>query len=401
MELIGQEASLISESAACRHINVANLIEEGRWGGPQKRITQVAFYLQAHGVKTVVLLPRRESDRFRKELEEVEIDYKLLPLHRLGRGWKILSVYALTFLTDIYAIWRTLRTEHYDLLHVSGGVWQFKGPIAGWLAGVPVIWHLNDSQMPNSLVRLFRLLGGLADVFFVSANRVGHFYLKDTRFDRMPCYLVPPPVITDVCDPNVVEIDEQIAGYPFPRIVTVCNINPVKGLEILIDAASKLKGCINQFSVIIVGPVPDSQNRYRAQLDHLIREYRLEGFVHFVGAHLHVERALKAADIYVCSSHSESGPMSLWEAMSMGCAVVSTNVGDVVEYVDNGYNGFVVPVADAESMADRIQKLVQNEVLRKLFGERARMVARRQLDVHVIAEKTAAAYREISEKHCG
>ena len=79
----------------------------------------------------------------------------------------------------------------------------------------------------------------------------------------------------------------------------------------------------------------------------------------------------------------------------MGCAIVSTDGGDVSEYIKSGENGFVVPVGDAQAMADAITRLAADAVLCKEFGLRAREVACRELDISVIAEKTACAYRAI------
>lgn len=375
-----------------RPLRIANIIEEGRWGGPQKRITLVSHALRQHAVETVVLFPERESERFRQELDKVTVAWKALPLHRLGRGWKTLAIYALTFITDVLAIWLELRRGHYDAVHVSGGAWQFKGAIAGRLAGTLVIWHLNDTQMPRLVEVLFKTIGKLADAFFVSANRVRHYYIAGTMLENIPVYLVPPPVVTVQYSSAVAAQDAQIAALAAPRIVTVANINPVKGLQTLIDAAALLKERLDEFSVVIVGPVFSTQRVYHEELLKQIKDACLEMKVHFVGAREDVPSVMNCADVYVCASFAESGPMTVWEAMSMGCAIVSTDVGDVAEYIKSGENGFIVPVGDAQAMADAIAELAADPELRRQFGLRARDVACQELDISVIAEKTASAY---------
>ena len=55
---------------------------------------------------------------------------------------------------------------------------------------------------------------------------------------------------------------------------------------------------------------------------------------------------LSIFDVFLCTSVSESGPMTLWEAMSMQKAVVSTDVGDVKDYLSSGKSGEVVSVGD-------------------------------------------------------
>lgn len=379
-------------------LKVANLIEEGRWGGPQKRIVLVASGLKEHSIDTTVLLPIAGSAGFCLKLDDTEVNWKALSLRRLGRSWLDLLGFALTLPGDIYRIWRQLMSGDYDLLHVSGGAWQFKGPIAAKLAGIPVIWHLNDTQMPRLVIVFFRLTGHIANAFIISANRVGQYYLDGTSLEQIPTYLVPPPVVTHDLSYELVVADDYVKKLASPRIVAVGNINRIKGLEILLAAASILKGRLENFSISIVGSVPSTQHRYFSMLEEEVRRLGLTSYVNFVGERSHVESVLKCADIFVCSSYSESGPMSVWEAMSMSCAIVSTDVGDVAHYVEDGYSGFVVPVGDPQAMAEAIIKLANNPELRQLFGKRAREVACKELDVNIIAAKTAAAYRSVIEK---
>ena len=378
-----------------RPLRVANIIEEGRWAGPQKRITLVSSALKQHAVETVVLLPKWESAHFREELDKAGVASKALSLHRLGRGWKTLAIYALTFFTDVFAIWRVLRRGHFDAIHVSGGAWQFKGVIAGRLACTPVIWHLNDTQMPSLLVALFRKIGKLANGFIVAAKRVRYYYIDGTTLDNIPVFLVPAPVVTALYSPSVAARDEQIFALETPRIVTVANVNPTKGLQTLIDAVASLSEKLVGFSIIIVGPVYSSQASHFEQLQSRIKTAHLDNNVHFVGVKEDIPSVLSYADVYVCASIAEASPMAVWEAMSMGCAIVSTDVGDVAEYIENGKNGLVVPVGDAQAMADAIARLAADAELRCQFGQRAREVACRELDISVIAEKTASAYRVI------
>ena len=374
---------------------IANIIEDGRWAGPQKRITLVSSALKKHRVETIVLLPNQESDQFRQELDSVSVVWKALPLHRLGRGWKTLALYLITFIPDVWSIFRELRRGQFDAVHVSGGVWQIKGVLAGRLAAVPVIWHLNDTMKAASLVVLFSLLGRLANGFFVAANRVKVCYLDGTSLSKVPFRLIPAPVNTIAYCAQSVLSDETISALPFPRIVTVGNVGPLKGLETLIDAAALLLGKRTEFSVVVAGPIYSSQVWYHEQLLTRIRQGCLNEKFHFVGAQENIPSVLKCADVYVCSSTAEASPMAVWEAMSMACAIVSTDVGDVAEYIRHGESGLIVPVGDAQAMADAITLLASDAELRLRLGHRAREIACRELDIEIIAGKTAAGYAAI------
>lgn len=380
-------------------MHIANIIEEGRWGGPQKRITMVASALKNHAIDTTVLLPTLDSERFRRALDSANINWKALSIHRLGRGSRTLFVYILTFIFDTYLIWYELHKGGYDLIHVSGGVSQFKGVIAGRLAGIPVVWHLNDTQMPRSLVLLFNILSSFANAFIVTANRVRDYYLNNHKFNNIDIFTVQAPVDVHKYCRDRVRTNKLINTVKGIKIVTVTNINPVKGLETLITSISLLKKDINELHLYIAGSVHRSQKSYYTKLNGIIKELGVKSNITFLGQQDDIPSILAACDIFVCSSIAESGPMSVWEAMSMGCAIVSTNVGDVDQYIKNGENGFIVSVGDANDMAVAILKLAKDEELRQVFGEKARDVACRELDISIITEKTARVYFTVFSRY--
>lgn len=379
-----------------QNFRVANIIEEGKLGGPQVRITMVASALKNMGVETVVFFPKQESDRFREKLELSGVPHRTLRMHRLGRGGWTMCVFVLSFVWEVLDLHRELKFGKFDLVHISGGAWQMKGAVAGRLAGIPVLWHLNDTQMPATIVLMFRWLAKrLAAGFIVTASRVQHYYLEGTPLANKPTYMVQAPVDTTLYDPKRIAADESLYAYSRIRIVSVANINPIKGFETLIDAAALLKDMIGDYSVIIVGPVFKRQKKYFEELQSRIQSLRLEEHFFFLGQHDNIASVMRTADIFVCSSVAESGPMTVWEAMSMECAVISTDVGDVAQYIKNGENGYIVPVGDAVSMAHFIARLAVNSGLRKKFGRKAREIAISELDIKQCARRHRDAYMHI------
>lgn len=379
-------------------LNVANVIEEGRWGGPQKRICLVAKALKDFGVETTVLLPNADSRQFQENLENDGIIYKTLPLHRLGKKIIPFLTYILFFPLEILLLRKELLAGEYDLVHASGGAWQIKAPIAAKLARIPLVWHLNDTSMPGILVWLFRRLGKLSSAFFSASRRTREYYLSFREFKNYPCYLVPAPVDTAELNPQKTLPDNTVIQYPSPIIVTLCNINPVKDLETLIEAAGLLRKTLASFSVLVVGKDPGTQKDYFAKLKNMVAEKELEDIVHFTGSRKDIPSVLKAADLYVCSSYAESSPLAVWEAMAMELPVVSTDVGDVAHYLNDGQNGIIVPVGKSQALADALKVMIKDPDVAKQMGISGRQTAIRELDTAVIAGITAQAYREITEK---
>ena len=98
---------------------------------------------------------------------------------------------------------------------------------------------------------------------------------------------------------------------------------------------------------------------------------------------------MKEASIYVLSSVFEGFPLVLIEAMSVGLPVVSyscpTGPKDIVE---DGKNGFLVPVNDEMKMAEKICTLIEDENLRKMMGKEAFLSSKKykiEVDKRIVA----------------
>ena len=375
---------------------VENIIEEGRWGGPQKRIVLVAKALRKSGVETVVIFPRTDSAQLKKALGDNGISFEVMSLARRGRTALTGLKYFLSFVPDVLRIYRCLRERQFDLAHVSGGASHIKGALAARWAGIPTIWHLNDTMMPRSVAWGFSVLAPrLANAFFVAARRCQTVYLNSLRLKSIPCYLVPAPVDTRSGSHLTNSPDARILNMVGIKILSVANINPTKGIETLISAAAILHKAGHAFTVAVVGPVLSNQTGYFSTLKRQVLQAGLAERVVFLGGVKDPSTCMEATDIYVCSSIAEASPMTVWEAMAKSKPVVSTDVGDVAVYVRSGVSGYIVPVRDPTALADAISLLVTNAKARLEFGKRARAVVETRLDLSIIAKATVDGYRQV------
>jgi D-inositol-3-phosphate glycosyltransferase len=181
-------------------------------------------------------------------------------------------------------------------------------------------------------------------------------------------------------------------GLEDERIVLfVGRIEPLKGIDILINAAAMLDSDVD-CSVLIVG----GDESTKTQVSKLRELAKLRGIGHrvaFTGAVDHEKLPLyySAADICVVPSHYESFGLVAVEAMASGLPVVASRVGGLIGTVRDGETGYLVPWLCPEPFAERIELLLDNEPLRRNLGEAAREevaryrwenVAARVLDVY-------------------
>ena len=95
---------------------------------------------------------------------------------------------------------RYLIAEKFDLVHVSGGSWQYKGYIAGKIAGIKIVWELNDSKTPIIFWLLYTLLSSLCDGFIYASNRTCEYYDRYT-LNKIKKFIIQSPVDTMQFDP--------------------------------------------------------------------------------------------------------------------------------------------------------------------------------------------------------
>ncbi len=118
------------------------------------------------------------------------------------------------------------------------------------------------------------------------------------------------------------------------------------------------------FTYYIVGYGP-LEKEVRSLAKNLKIEKRIKIFINPPD----VAEILKESDIFLSTSLFEGVSNSIMEAMVQGLPVVATNVGDNNYLIKDGYNGFLVPCKDVNSIVDRLEYLSESEEARKEFGK--------------------------------
>ena len=378
-----------------RTMRVCNVDEEGRFGGPERRIVQIAKALKSLGIETCVVFPQMESELFQAYIIENGIEFIRVDITRLSKQKKVLLRYVTRFILEIYKLARIFRKEKFDLVHVNGS-YQFKVAIAAKLSGSPVIWHLNDTYAPSLLKRVFSIVArACADGYIVAGQRVQEYYLSGTKMELLPRAEIHAPVNLDVFDPAGFK-QETKDSVSVLRVGTVSSVNPAKGLEYFVEVVAGLLAVYPKIEFVVAGSILESQKKY---YDSIMKKMSSLGLtsdnVRFVGLIEDVPAFISQLDICVFTSVTEASPTSVWEAMAMAKPVVTTDAGSVRQYIEQGVSGFVVPVGDVDQLVTYTGTLIENEGLRESMGIAARRVAEHNLSTAAAAQQHASIYRQI------
>ncbi|MGC9444032.1 MAG: glycosyltransferase family 4 protein [Candidatus Methanospirareceae archaeon] len=154
------------------------------------------------------------------------------------------------------------------------------------------------------------------------------------------------------------------------KLLTVANITPLKGLDMLIEALARLSDPAMTLDIVGDGY---RDPLYSQRLKASVARSGLETRVRFHGQQPpdKLARFYADADIFVLPSHCEAFGIVVAEAMAFGLPIVATRCGGILELVTDGENGFLVPPTDSASLAAAIETLAADPALRARCGRRS------------------------------
>ena len=211
---------------------------------------------------------------------------------------------------------------------------------------------------------------------------------------------VEPDRITTVRDGFVADEFSMAAGFHNLRkeagipdeavvVATVAALAPHKAHSVLLKAAHCVMKKHPHVRFLLAG-----EGEMRPEIERDIRNLGLENSVVLLGFVKDIGSVYRTADIFAISSREEGLCSSILDAMYFNLPIVATNAGGIPELVQDGVNGFIVPVSDHLSFAERLNVLIEHEKLRKRMGVRSTSVLERNSMTFTIS-KTLEVYREI------
>ena len=146
------------------------------------------------------------------------------------------------------------------------------------------------------------------------------------------------------------------------------------------------------YELTIIGGGPEKEVLEAALRPHIDR-----GCVRFTGimAHAQIGKALIDQDVFLMTSEFEGLPNALLEAMAYGCVPVATDIrSGIHEVIENGEEGFIVPVGRTDAFADRLMLLAEDPIKR----EKMAMKAYERVKGEFSLEAMTYAYLHLFEK---
>ena len=109
---------------------------------------------------------------------------------------------------------------------------------------------------------------------------------------------------------------------------------------------------------------------------------------------------MRRCGLFVLPSHTEGFPNVVAEAMSVGTPILASAVGAIPDMLAEGA-GLTVPAHDVATLAEALQRLMCDPVLRRSMAEHAARRAREKYSTAVVTESYVGMWRELAAHRTG
>ena len=304
--------------------------------------------------------------------------------------------------------------EKYDIIHAH---YIFPTGIIGCLASIirksKLIITIHSSLEPHckSYISKKSIQYSLhkASHIITVGQSVANELIRDFLVNPSKISLVDMGVDTDLFQPVPIKKARELLGLPKEKTILICVGNLIwrKGFHFLLSSMGNYPEVFRNILTIIIGGGP-----LYATLQNLVKQYHLSEQVHFAGVmdKKKIPLWLSAADYLVHPSLDEGFGLAIVEAMSCEKIVIASPVGGVIDFLQDGVNGYFIKPwncgvrsewenwldeINVKSLAESINYVLSiPERQKKIVRKNARMTAEGH-DIHLQASKVKSLYSQI------
>lgn len=297
-------------------------------------------------------------------------------------------------------IYHAIKDLKLDILHTFTAKPNIYGTFAAKKAGIPIILNLVEglgsfyvkNTLKNILIRTimerlykraFQLSQGCV---FVNSDDPSYMIRKKIIQKEKVKIIKSVGVNTqkfsmqNYSDEEIALIKEKNNLTGKLVVLMVARAIWDKGIREYYTSATVLKQKYPYVEFLLAGGTDEGNHSCASE------EFLTSGDVEWLGHRDDIAEITAACDIYVLPSYREGLPATLMEATSMAKPIVTTNTVGCRDVVDNGVNGFLVPIKDTNELIEKIESLIKDQDLRIKMGQKGREKALCEFDVNKVIQ---------------
>lgn len=272
------------------------------------------------------------------------------------------------------------------------------GRIMGKILGIPKIISNRRGFYLNwcSLHALDQWTSRLSDAFLVQTEHARKILSQDFHLSIAKIFTIPNGIdLSEYTFPLDNTNKKEALGIPKENINITCvtTFKKGKGLVELILAFESLCKQYPKLSLLLVGDGP-----LRQELEDRVQKLSSSAHIFFLSKRTDVKEILRISDIFSLPTYSEGMSNALLEAMASRLAIVTTNILVNRELLKEDISALLVPVKDVRALANALEKLIQDPLLRKSLGDRARAKVETSFEIGKVLDRIRETYNHVLER---
>jgi L-malate glycosyltransferase len=344
---------------------------------PSRPDVELVNGLHRQGIEVDVMIPADSA--FIRRFEDRGI--RAIPAHP-GRKFSLKS---------ILLIRREIRMRKYHIIHLFNTKAIVNGSLAAIGLPVKVIayrgaagmyWYDPTAWMSHLNCRI--------DCLICNSHYVRQHMQRQLLFRPGKAVTIHKGMDPDWFK-HVIPTPRKELSIPEDALLIGCvaNVRRIKGVPFLIDATHYINPAL-PVHILLIGSGMDSESNLRC-----IGSSPLKERIHIAGYRKDVYRDIAACDIYIQPSLSESLSRSVMEAMCLGVPCIVSDIGGLLELVDNEKSGLVVERGNARAIARAVEKMADDPGLRKDFANEAIRRMKQIFSVENMVTSTRKLYEKL------
>ena len=350
-----------------------------------------------------------ESNMSNMEKELVERDLSLAEAKNVKVFTIPSLVRRLSFKNDLLAfisIYRLIKRIKPHIVHTHTSKAGWLGRLAAFLARVPIIIHTPHGHVFHSyygplMTKIFviaeRILSFMTDKITALTDRERDEHLEQGIASVEKYVIIHSGImLQQIMNMNfVVETGKKKIGIPQNSNVigVVGRLVPIKGHKYLVSAAKRIIREFDSTFFVFVG-----DGYLESKLERQSESLGVRKNIIFTGWRKDVIEILNLFDILVLPSLNEGMGKVLIEGMALGKPIVASSVGGIIDLVENGVNGILVPPKDSDALEEAILKLIKNKNLAQKLGKNGKTKVYPEYDTFVMVRQIEDLYEDMLSK---
>lgn len=299
-------------------------------------------------------------------------------------------------LKDISAflkLFKLLKKEKFDIVHVHSAKTGFLGRIAARLAGVrAVIYTVHGYPFPAAKTQFAKKLyffleyigSKFCDKTICLHENDANITINDLKVPKNKVQIIPNGVNTQLFQPSSKEKDKELK-----KVGMVGRLWEQKDPVTLVRASIELCKKRDDFEVSLIGG-----GEYYDQLLDEIEQAKLSNKIHLLGWKKDIPEQLKSFDIFVLPSKWEGMPLAILEAQSCALPCVVSNIPGNSDLVTDGFDGEKFEVGSVRELSEKLESLLDNPELAVKMGRNGRKKVLEHYDINRRIEVIELLYKE-------